>query len=352
MLTTELVTVDSPAWTDTVGSCAHDIYHLPEYVALSARHARGDPIALHVREDGRAMLLPLILRPLPGGAWDATSPYGYPGPILTGTQDLGFLEAALVESCRELARVGVVTLFVRLHPILNHSLPQGPWRTVRHGDTVAVDLSLTAEEMWHQTRPNHRRNINRARREGHRVSIDDDWSHIHDFTSIYRDTMGRLSADPFYLFDDAYFEEIHRVLAGQVHLVTVEVNGSLSAAGIFTETSGIVQYHLSAWDTAYARARPTKLMLHEVRAWAKERGNAWLHLGGGLGAADDSLLHFKTGFSPLRFQFHTLRAILREAEYRALVKELAEDAGGDGPEGYFPAYRKPGLQGLTMEPVA
>jgi hypothetical protein len=353
MLIAELLAVDSPVWTEVVESCPHDVYHLPEYVALSARHAGGEPVALYVRDGARSMLLPLILRPLPGGARDAGSPYGYPGPVLSGTQDPAFLAAALVAGSQELARASIVTLFVRLHPILNQGgLPHVPWTIVRHGDTVAVDLSLSTEELWHQTRSNHRLNINRARKQGHHVSFDDDWSHTRDFVSIYRETMDRLSADPFYLFDEAYFEELHDALAGRVHLVTVEVDGCMSAAGIFTESSGIVQYHLSAWDTRYAAARPTKLMLHEVGAWAKERGNRWLHLGGGLGAADDSLLHFKAGFSPVRFPFHTLRVVLRETEYRSLVQDLPEDGGHDDLVGYFPAYRSPRPRGPAERSMA
>jgi hypothetical protein len=343
MLTAELIGIDSPAWIERVLSCRHDVYHLPEYVALCARHAGGQPVGLHVRDGSRAMLLPLILRPLPGGTWDATSPYGYPGPLLCGTPEDGFLEAAMLAGTQELAQARVVTLFVRLHPILNRVPPKGPWTIVRHGDTVAVDLSLPADELWHETRANHRRNIHRAQREGHHVVFDDAWSSRRDFVSMYGETMDRLSADAFYRFDDAYFEELQQELGAHVRLVTVVVDGSVAAAGIFTECSGIVQYHLSAWDARYAAARPTKLMLHEVRAWAKARGNDWLHLGGGLGAADDSLLHFKAGFSPLRLPFHTLRAVLREEEYCRLSRGLDPDRAPDDLQGYFPAYRHPRL---------
>jgi hypothetical protein len=42
------------------------------------------------------MLLPLVIRGIPGGGFDATSPYGYPGPVGTGTDDPAFLRVALV----------------------------------------------------------------------------------------------------------------------------------------------------------------------------------------------------------------------------------------------------------------
>lgn len=40
-----------------------------------------------------------------------------------------------------------------------------------------------------------------------------------------------------------------------------------------------------------------------------------MHLGGGLGAADNSLFLFKAGFSPLRHRFCTLRIVAAEDRY-------------------------------------
>ena len=42
------------------------------------------------------MLLPLVIRGIPGGGFDATSPYGYPGPVGTAADDPAFLRVALV----------------------------------------------------------------------------------------------------------------------------------------------------------------------------------------------------------------------------------------------------------------
>jgi len=87
----------------------------------------------------------------------------------------------------------------------------------------------------------------------------------------------------------------------------------------------------------------TKLMLHFVRGWAKDRANQVLHLGGGVGASNDSLLLFKGGFSPLRHAFATLRVVIDESEYGRLV--AASDPQLDPQErtGFFPLYR----QGVT-----
>jgi hypothetical protein len=285
------------------------------------------------------MLLPLILRSIPDGGRDATSPYGYPGPLVHGTQDPAFLADAMHEVETVLAEHGVVALFVRLHPLLNREPPKGDWAIVKHGDTIGVDLTLPPGELWRQTRGNHRTQINRAKRTGQWVRFDDEWSHLKDFKRLYHGTRRRLAADPYYRFDDSYFDSLRVALGSRLHLVTVVDDGDVAAAGLFTEISGIVQFHLAGADERYLGTGPTKLMLHEVRCWARERGNRWFHLGGGVGAADDSLLHFKVGFSPLRFPFHTLRAILREQEYRRLAATEAQLLGADELTGFFPAYR-------------
>jgi hypothetical protein len=80
-------------------------------------------------------------------------------------------------------------------------------------------------------------------------------------------------------------------------------------------------------------------MMHFVAGWAKARGDRTLHLGGGVGGRADSLFHFKAGFSPLRHRFRTLRVVVDEDRYVALVSAL--DAGLDPSDraGFFPLYR-------------
>jgi hypothetical protein len=72
----------------------------------------------------------------------------------------------------------------------------------------------------------------------------------------------------------------------------------------------------------------------------KAAGDRHFHLGGGIGSADDALLHFKAGFSPVRHRFVTLRLILDDAEYQRRVGLTETSADADDPSGFFPAYRR------------
>lgn len=337
----ELVGTDAPIWKTVLERTSFDFYHRPAYVALSAEHEGGTANALLVEDGDRGMLLPLVIRPIPGSdRTDATSPYGYPGPLVWGSDDPEFVRAAFEAGVHELRARGVVSLFVRLHPLLDAAPPIGVGTLMTHGETVSLDLSQSLDEIWGQTRNNHRRDIGKAIRTGYVARVDEAWEHFATFVRLYRETMERLSAEERYMFDERYFAGLRDALGPSLFLWVVMIGDVVTAAVLFTETSGIVQYHLAGTDEQYASARPTKLLIHAVTRWAKERGDVRLHLGGGVGGADNSLMHFKSGFSDERHVFHTLRVVVDEAEYERLV--LAGDPARDPTDlgGFFPLYRK------------
>ena len=85
------------------------------------------------------------------------------------------------------------------------------------------------------------------------------------------------------------------------------------------------------------------MMLHFVSLWAKERGNKKFHLGGGVGASEDNLFFFKSGFSKLRADYYTWRIIFDREMYDAAEaqwKDLAKVPPDDISQ-FFPSYRKP-----------
>jgi lipid II:glycine glycyltransferase (peptidoglycan interpeptide bridge formation enzyme) len=213
-------------------------------------------------------------------------------------------------------------------------------RLLTHGETVSIDLTQSLDEIWSQTRNNHRRDIGKSERLGYVAWIDEDWQHFSTFVRLYRETMERLSAEERYMFDEDYFIELRAALGPSAMLWLVTKDDAVAAAVLFVETSGIVQYHLAGSDEEHAWARPTKLLIRAVTRWAKERGDVRLHLGGGLGGADDSLMHFKAGFSDERHAFRTLRVVVNEGEYRRLVRAADPAADPADLDGFFPLYRK------------
>ncbi|MHB1035285.1 MAG: GNAT family N-acetyltransferase [Pirellulales bacterium] len=333
----------------------HDLYHLPTYVQLTARQDSGRPLAFLAEEGDNLFFVPLIVRPIAASGradrnlFDAITPYGYSTPLVrsraNGPPDAGFLARAIDSLARGLAEQGVVSVFFRLHPTLAVPLSSLESRgcVVEHGETVLLDLSLSDAELWRQTRSGHRNEINRARKRGYEVLMDEAFGELAAFEEIYAQTMRRVGADAFYFFSRDYFEEIKRNLRDVLHLCVVRIGQSVACAGLFSEVCGIVQYHLSGTRDEFVREYPTKIMLDCVRHWAKDRGNRVFHLGGGLGSGQDSLFAFKAGFSDLRAPFRTWRLVTDEEAYARLTRqwEAAAKTPADSYAGFFPAYRKP-----------
>jgi hypothetical protein len=330
-----LLAPDDAAWTAALARIPHDVYHLPEYVRLDAGLAGGTPVAFRYEEAGHVLLLPLILRPVPDhDLRDAVSPYGYPGPV----SDAGpaFWSRAAHTLAELLCTQGIITAFVRLHPLLPAPIPalSGAGKVVQHGETVSVDLSLTAEQLWHETHRTHRNQINKARRAGVTVTFDD-WTAFDDWIGTYHATMRRVGATDFYFFGADHFHRLRAALGDRLHLaVARSAEGELLGGNLFFSYGGIMHTHLQATrDGGCGHA--DKLLYAEVRRWGQEHGNRVHHLGGGLGGQADSLFRFKAAFSSGRHAFHTWRLVTDPGSYEKL-------AGPPTPEamsGRFPPYR-------------
>lgn len=355
----EFLGPDSSQWSRFLADCTHDFYHLPKYVALSTRDrlcapdGDGFPLAYHAEDDrGHRFLVVFVVRALPESCqltqplYDAITPYGYACPLVIneGTEPVEpFLEEAIAGLKDGLRSRGIVSAFVRSHPTI--PLPIDALRRtgslVEHNPTVYIDLTLSQEELWHQTRPGHRSEINRARKKGFTVEIQSDWKDFDEFYRAYTETMHRVGATEHYFFTREYFHELRDAIGDVLHLAICHKDGAVTCGGIFSEVCGIVQYHLSGTTEEFHRQYPTKVMLDSVRTWARERGNRTMHLGGGYGGSEDSLFLFKAGFSHLRAPFYTWRLIADTDTYQKLCQEWEARTGktASPPDAFFPAYR-------------
>jgi len=343
------LTPDSAEWNQFLGRVPHDFYHLPAYAQLMGPFDGGQAEAVLVSSGDQYFFLPYIVRPLSGIAWigsdantlfDIVSPYGYPGPLFQG--DAGFHRAAIAHWHGIMQQRGCVSGFIRLHPLLNAAtdVPPASGQLVERGRTVSIDLRLSLQEMWSQTRSGHRTEISKSRRQGMVAAIEDFDTHLDDFLRIYKETMDRTHASSYYYFPDEYFHSLKAALGDGLSLCLVRSGtGEILAGTLLTESCGIVQYHLSGTYNAAVPLRPSKLMLDYARTWAKARGNRIFHLGGGFGAKEDSVFEFKAGFSANRHQFYTWQFIFSTDQYTRL-EERRRGLDADAPKNeFFPVYR-------------
>jgi hypothetical protein len=328
-------------WKETLAHVGHDMYHVPEYVVLDARLYGGTPAAFWFERDGRRLLVPLIVRSIPGSDLrDAISPYGYPGPVSDAEPgDMAFWQQACSAFVETLRGEGIVSAFIRMHPLLG-----GPVEAMRqtgamvyHGETVSMDLTVSLDEMWSQTRSDHRNHINRAKRAGTRV-VFDDWDRLGEWVEVYHDNMRRVGATDYYFFTREHLAALHDAVGDKMHLAVALEDDEVVGGNTFFEYDGIATGYVSSTRRAPKRYAD-EMLYDEVRRWCKNRGDEVFHLGGGKGGANDSLFSYKAGFSPSRHAFHTWRVIADPFRYRSLVNDLRPGADPDDLTATFPAYR-------------
>ena len=338
-MTADLLAPSAPAWTEALRTLRHDMYHEPAYVVLDAALYGGSPVAFHYQEDGHRLLMPLIVRDIPDtDLRDALSPYGYPAPV-ADTTDPAFWDRACAAMTETLRAYRIITAFVRMHPLLEAALPVlgEHGRLVRHGETVSMDLTLSLDEMWSQTRSDHRNHINRARRAGTKV-VFDDWDRLAEWVDVYHDNMRRVGATDYYFFTYDHLAALHEAVGDRMHLAVALEGDEVVGGNTFFEHDGIATGYVSS--TRRARGRYADEMLYdEVRRFCKARGDTVFHLGGGKGGSNDSLFSYKSGFSPSRHPFHTWRVVADPAAYRKLVSDRRPEADPEDLAATFPSYR-------------
>jgi serine/alanine adding enzyme len=251
------------------------------------------------------------------GPRDVVTPYGYGGP--TGP---GFWPA-YEEWARER---GVVSTFVRFHPLLANQ---------RHAPIHAEELAPTVAWRVEPGRDllaglhfKHRNKVRKAENAGATVTQHDG---LGEFVELYEDTMRRIDADPFYLFEPAYWERLGELPLARFDAV---IDGDVVASALCLPSKLWLHYHLSGTTDKGRETGSSTLVLLEAARWAQANGYDRFHLGGGLGGKADSLHHFKARFDPEGLVEAAIgKAIHDEEAYREL-------SGGEARfDGFFPAYR-------------
>ncbi|MEZ4869472.1 MAG: GNAT family N-acetyltransferase [Caldilineaceae bacterium] len=342
-------------WKEILRCCgAHDIYHLPEYHQL-AEEQHGDQAELFVFEQGSTLIaMPLMIRRIDGlpgigssTLRDATSVYGYPGPVSSLQNPSKDIIRLFNQSLQDyFASREIISAFSRLHPFLldQACYLSGPdSQVVNVGTTVAIDLTLPVAVQEQHYRTNHKRDINKAKRLGLHCFHDQEWTHFDSFIHIYYETMRRTEASDDYFFDRAYFRRLRELLGDKLHLFVAIHDDSVAGAGLFTVCNSIIQYHLGGTDSRCLQLAPTKLIFDTVRLWGARIGATVFHLGGGVGSRQDSLFHFKAGFASLQYQFKVWKAVTNADAYNELVAQKhrwnLENGVPASEKSCFPAYR-------------
>lgn len=347
----EIFTPADAQWRSILSHFRHDVYHFPEYVALESRRLQAKPEAIWIQSGASEFFLPYLVRDCaevfpgelaPGEVYDAMSPYGYPGLLWNeaALTDPSFGQHVLQSLRQTFCDRKICAFFVRNHPILNTAFPEAfqDQGLALSGTTVSIDLTVDEAQLWSHTRRGHQSTINKCKRLGYVGEFLDPRQHLDQFLDLYYETMSRVEAKSTYFFNEDYFRDLLS-LDTAIHLGVVKLADQIAAASLFFESNCIVQAHLGGTKTQYLSDSPFSLLLDTARYWAKARGNDDLHIGGGLGAAEDALYRFKSGFSKKRCQFWLLKFISDPDRYQNLMQLWERLHGHPLETNFFPAYR-------------
>lgn len=343
----QIITLDqAKQWDDIVMSFTEfDVYYLSGYVRGFHLHGDGEPLLIYYSGKKMRAIQVVMKRDiaqatgfdhiLPSGEFfDLCTPYGYGGWITEGGEEIDILMKEYLAFCRS---CHIVSEFVRYHPQLEHRNELDKYyKKVHLGNTISIPL-ISEQDVWNNFTSKNRNVIRKAVKSGLTVHSSNSMDAYTDFMQIYAETMQRDHASPYYFFPFSYFESIYSGLKENSLVFYVKTpDGNIAAAAIILFANGRMHYHLSGSTKVYQPLAPSNLLLYEVACWGVKKGYRTFHLGGGLGAKEDSLYAFKKAFfrgKPL--QYNIGKIIIDPPVYQDLVNKRDSITNNL----FFPQYR-------------
>lgn len=331
---------DKESWEallQTIGN--YDFYHTYDYHIIS-KNTDESPILIVYKEKEAIIAMPLLIRGIPGTNYkDATSAYGYVGPIATKINSK-FDNSNFIKSLQNyFINNNIIAVFSRLNPFIKYQqvLLKNFGTVSLQGQVVNINLDLDLEKQRTIYASRLKTHVNKSRRLC-TLKTAKTREDLQAFMDVYYENMDRVDAKENYYFSKTYFEDIIKSNNFKTNILLAIENesGTIIAGSMFVFTNNIVQYHLSGTKNDFLHLNPTKLLIDEMRLIATQNGYKYFNLGGGLGGRDDdSLFDFKASFSKDFKPFNLWKLIVNETAYEALVSEKNIQRKSC----FFPLYR-------------
>jgi Acetyltransferase (GNAT) domain len=310
--------------------------------------AEGVTHTLRIETDASELLTPLIVREIPPPmgrkvhpestyrpidlAFDAISPYGYPGLVsadrgdpLSSIATQGTPAPLLDPAGIDFSATGLVSLFVR------HTLGEPPLAATTERNLV----QLADPALPPKSRPSDRRQIRRNLEAGYALTLvpgpETTPTQRAGFLDVYEQTMRRTAAAGHYFFGAAYFDRVLEADRTWLALAAAP-DGELAAASLAALSDGYLHYYLSGSADSHLRDSPMKNVVARLIELAAELSLP-LNLGGGI-SPGDALEEFKRGFANRQHPWHTSEIICDKEKYQQL-------SAGHKAGTFFPTYRAP-----------
>ena len=321
---------------------AFDFYHTYDY-HFTASKKDEKPILLYYNDSHSIIALPLVIRAIPDtNYFDATSVYGYGGPLSKNVTSNSNLTDFHTQLRRFFKEKKIITVFSSLNPYIPNQkkIISGLGKIESQGKVVNINITQNNEAQELQFSKTTKRYIKRNQHLFY-ARVGNTESDALLFMELYYKTMTRLHAHENYYFPEAYFKNILKsdsFKAQIIFAITKDSHQIVSAALMVKTNHNIIQYHLSGTLEAYKNLSPMRFLINEIRLQGTAEGYTHFNLGGGFGSKQDSLFNFKASFSKDRKKFKTWKYILNHQKYNSLSKENKHITATTTTT-FFPLYR-------------
>ena len=294
------------------------------------------------------VLMPFYLKPItlndkPTQYFDATSPWGYMGPLYAenGRSTLPIFWRSVDAWYR---KNDVIAEFIRFNFSGNHENYTG---VVLHTLSNIRGRIQDQETIWSNFKRSVRKNYRTALKNDLRFEIFHDAiseAQIKEFYKIYGQTMDRHVADSSYYRSLDYFISFINKNPEHCAIATVFTpQGKPISTELLLLSDDIAYSFMGGTDSEHFASRPNDLLKIETINWARSMGYKFYILGGGL-SDGDSLYQYKKKFFPLdkEIVFYTGRKILDQNIYDSITEQVLgeqQHVNADLSTGFFPLYR-------------
>lgn len=339
---------DKKTWDDIVSAFDDaDCYHTYDYHHLSKAEGE-DPVLITFTHDEIKLALPLLIREIKGTNYmDATSVYGYAGPLssnIPSFYNLSIFHRQLIALFRH---HNIISVFSRLNPFIPRQdwILEGMGEIVSPGTVVNINVCLDDSLQRQQYNKRLKTYINKQERIFD-IKKAESGEDILLFMEMYYNTMRKVNAKSKYFFPKSYFFDLmaSENFKTEILLARCKETSQIISGAMFIKKNRIVQYHLSGSAENNLKLNPIKLLIEGMRRRASEEGYMYFNLGGGVGNKEDNLFQFKSGFSNDVRSFKLWRYVVDEEAYDKLVTSITKthkNISREQMNEFFPSYRYP-----------
>jgi len=347
----EVITIhEKDKWESCLGKMkTKDAHASYGYCSLYYHQGDGIPHLFHFwKSSGQRIAYPFLVREiqLPSFVqedelYDIITPYGFGGPLVDFPDEdlLREFRQAFEDYCQEHK---LISEFIRFNPMLtNHRFLEAFMDVVCHRESVYMDLTRDGEEMNKFIHHNHLRNIAKGKRNGLDFAVfegEEALSYVRDFYRLYKETMDKVHAAPYYYFSEEFVKLLLTGMKGNSLLAAVFHQGEMIAACLSIYDGGIIHYHMGASRKDKLQLGSNPYLFYHLALWGRDRGFTRLHLGAGH-EGRDSLFQFKHRFNlGGTVGFYIGKKIHNRKLYDQLCNHWKKLNGIDLGD-FFPGYR-------------